>query len=207
MGVILNRILCLAALVLVQSAVGCRDGGGTVRHGSLRYNAEEVFATKPHALELAKAAGRGDVDRVAELVASGYRVDEAGAEQITPLWWAAWIGNFQGFKALLEKGANPNIIKESGLSTMHLIARREDIRFLKAALKHKGDPNLPDPPEGDPPIREAVLQGMHEHIRTLLESGADPNYTNAISGRGLPELAISSGVGGYELALFYSERS
>ena len=187
-------LLGLSAFLLLS---GCNPGGGTVRYGNLTYNATEIFGKGTSALELAKAAGRGDVKGVNRLIASGVNVNTVGQHDITPLWWALWTKNYEGFAALLEKGANPNAQQADGYPIMYLAAEMNDSRFLEAALNHGGNPNLPG--RGSwPPLVMAVQNGFKTNVDLLLAAKADANWHDSISGETLPMVALGSR-GDYEM--------
>jgi len=183
--------------LLAFGTPGCGRGGGTVQHGDLSYDASEVFAGTG-ALPLAKAAGRGDVKEIERQVASGVDVNTIGKHAITPLWWAAWAGNYEGFAALLDKGANPNVQRPE-YPIMYLVAGMDDPRFLEAALKHGGDPNLLEGVTGNGPLWPAVRDGLKTQIDLLLAAGADVNVQAPTNGQTLPMLALGARKD-YELA-------
>jgi len=172
--------------------LGCqRKGGGTVRHGDLSYNATEVFGAGTPELALAEAAGRGDANEINRLVSAGANVNMICQHEITPLWWAAWNENYEGFSALLDKGANPNAQRKEGLPVMHLIANRDDARLLEAALKHGADPNLRDNRTGETLLFPAIEHGRNAHVELLLAAKADVNAQWPISHLTLPMVAMS----------------
>jgi ankyrin repeat protein len=183
-------VIGLACTAIIVSA--CHRGGGTVRHGNLSYNATDVFDGNTSALELAEAAGRGDAQGVQHLVAGGANPNTVGKYGITPLWWAAWTQNFDGFRALLNSGANPNFVRTERFSIMELTVDLEDPRFLEAALKHGGNPNLPDSESGLTPLFTAVQNDRKPQIELLLTAKADVNVQMPISGMTLPMVAIGS---------------
>src|SRR2546428_3252830 len=121
-----NSMKSLAAsavvLLLLSCMPGCDGGGGNVRYGSTSYNDTDVFGDGTSALALAKAAGRGDVKEINRLIAEGVSVNAVGKQGITPLWWALWTKNYEGFSALLDKGANPNAQRLEGDPIMLLAA-------------------------------------------------------------------------------------
>lgn len=183
---------------------GCENSNNTIRHGNLSYNAAEVFRDNSLTLSLAKAAGRGDVKEVNRLVAAGAKINDVGGYHITPLWWALWAKDFEGFEALLDDGANPNAQRPEGFPIMCLAADMDDSRFLAAALKHGGDPNLRDSQSGETPIFRAVLNGYTAQIDLLLAAKADLNAQDPISHWTLPMVAIGSRAD-YQLAYRFLE--
>jgi ankyrin repeat protein len=192
------KFVLLASMVFLSLA-GCDRGGGTVGYGNLTYNATEVFGKSTPALELAKAAGRGDGKEINRLIASGTNVNTVGQHNITPLWWALWTKNYEGFVTLLAKGANPNAQRTEGYPIMYLAADMSDSRFLEAALKHGGDANLPDKRSGWPPLVMAVQNGYKQNVDLLLAAKGDANWQDSISGETLPMVALGARVD-YEMA-------
>jgi ankyrin repeat protein len=191
-------ILLVFLVTTLLLGAACSRGGGTVQHGELSYNLEEVFKDDQATALLAKAAGRGDLAEINRLVSKGISVNAFGRNEITPLWWAAWAENYTGFNALLEKGANPNAERSAGLPIMHLVAQLPDSRFLEAALKHGGNPNTIDRASKDTPLFRTVLLHFQDHTALLLTAGANVNAQNPISGWTLPMQAIGSN-GDYKL--------
>lgn len=196
----LARVVVLALLL-----VGCDRPGKSIRHGSLRYDVEDVFGAGTPACLLAHAAAHGDTKQIHSQISASANVNLIGRYEITPLWWAAWAGNFQGFSALLEEGANPNVQRTSGYPIMHLVADMRDSRLLEAALKRGGDPNLRDLQSGLTPLFPAVQNGRNRQVDLLLRSGSDPNAQMPISRQTLPMVAIGSRAD-YQLAYQLLER-
>jgi ankyrin repeat protein len=184
--------LTLIVLPFFLFVVGCSRGGDTVRHGNLTYDVTEVFGAGTPALALAEAAGRGDANEINRLVAAGANVNVAGEHDITPLWWAIWTRNLRGYEALLDKDANPNAKRAEQYSIMYLAADMEDSKFLAAALKHGGNPNLLDGQSARPPLYPAILNGYNENIDLLLAAKADLNWQDSISGETFPMVAIAA---------------
>lgn len=123
---------------------------------------------------LAKAAGNGDLKKIDELILQDVDVNARGNLGATPLFWA--MINFNGFKRLLEIGADANVVYDDGGSIMHWVVGLKDRRFLKTALKYNGDPNLVS---GDSfkntPIFDAIKAGS-DTIDILLNAGADIDF-------------------------------
>ena len=129
---------------------------------------------------LARAAGRGRVGRIDELVAAGVDVNARGRSDGTALWWALRRRNVAGFTRLLEHGADPNRPMAGPhyetTTVMHKAAQERDPAFLAATLKHGGDPNVRDGGMGYTPIFMAnslTSAGDTTALRMLLDSGAD----------------------------------
>lgn len=122
---------------------------------------------------LAKAAGDGNVRKVEQLVREGVSVNARGTQGATPLFWA--MRDYNGFKRLLELGADPNVVYGDGNSVMLAAVSLKDQRILKAALEHGGNPNLAaSDSTGRTPIFDAVGAGV-DAVDLLLKHGADIN--------------------------------
>jgi ankyrin repeat protein len=176
-----------------------------VRHGKISYNATEVFGAGTPALALAKAAGRGDLKEITRQIGAGANVNAVGQHNITPLWWAAWAENFEGFAALLKQGADPNADRPEGCPIMYLLAELKDPRFLEAALKQGGDPNRRDIRSGETPLFPAIVYGYHRHVELLVDSGADLNAQMPIS-RETPAMTAIGARGDYQMVHYLLQK-
>lgn len=190
--------LFFCGVLICSVLTGCNPGENLER-GFLSYNASDVFGADTQEHALAIAAARGEVAEVDKLVKAGVNVNAVGRHDITPLWWAQFAANFDGFAALLDHGANPNVQRADGYPIMLLIAEQKDPRFLEAALKHGGNPNFRDRSSGLMPLSKAVLRGYKPQIEMLLAADADANARDPISGESLPMIAIGARVD-YQLA-------
>lgn len=176
----------------------------TIRQGALTYNVVDVFGNAP-ALPLARAAARGDTTEVKRLVATGVDPNTVGQHDITPLWWAAWAENLDGFKALLEAGANPNFRRPDGFSLMSLVTRMKDPRFLELVLKHGGDPNFREAKSSKTPLFETVMFSDGGRQRELLlQAGADLNAQDVVGWT--PMIEAIAARGDYRLVWDFLQR-
>lgn len=138
---------------------------------------DEMFPD-PQVRALAKAAGKGDVKKIRELVTNGVDVNAQGRSKGTPLYWAIHKGNLEGFEELLKQGASPNVKFEDSGTVMHWAARNKDSRFLQLALAYGGDPNLKGGMFDAPPIWDTVELGgkmIPRNYYLLIEAGTDLN--------------------------------
>lgn len=133
----------------------------------------ETMFPDPQVRALAKAAGKGRLRKIEELVQKGVDVNSRGKGNTTPLFWALRKGNVRGFKKLLELGADPNVIFDSGGSVMYWAVQHEDEVFLRAALQYGGDPNLRTGPMGGTLLHAATGYDTKRKVDLLLDAGAD----------------------------------
>jgi hypothetical protein len=133
----------------------------------------ETMFPDPKVRELAKAAGKGKIKKIDQLVREGVSVNAQGTSGATPLFWA--VRDHDGFKRLLELGADPNIVYDDGNSVMHTAARLRNKKIIKLALDHGGNPNLVSTNSfRQTPLFDALLNGT-EMIDLLLKHGANIN--------------------------------
>lgn len=133
---------------------------------------------------LSRAAGRGRVGRIDELVAAGTDVNALGRSDGTALWWALRRRNLEGFTRLLEHGADPNRPMAGPhyetTTVMHRAAEERNPAFLATALKHGGDPNVRTG-GGETPLfmaNRTTPPGETVSLRLLLDNGADVDAKN-----------------------------
>ncbi len=174
----------IAALLglLGSACVGC----GPTGHWRPR-----DFYSDPDVIALVQAAEKGDRDAIDRLVSRGVNVNAEGKDGMTPLLWAMWAKNKQGFLCLLEHGADPNRQihfagptrnPDEGFSVTNYAARAEnDSEWLELVLKHGANPNLimPDVAKTTP-IFDAIDSRKIEHVKMLIKAGADLNYQTAL---------------------------
>ena len=160
----------------------------------------------PKVRALADAAGDGDVEEIEALVGQGVDVNSRGTSNATPLFWA--MRDYHGFVKLLELGADPNVLYDDGGSVMHWAVQHEDLRFLKAALAHGGNPDLRSSGMWSRTPIFMVITGVASErqfqvVDVLLEAGADINGRDAF--RSTPVLTATK-VSRFRLVLFLLEQ-
>jgi uncharacterized protein len=167
---------------------------------------ETAFPEKS-ARELAEAASKGDVARIESLIADGVDVNSSGTKNVTPLFWG--LTNYEGFEALLRNGADPNIVFDKS-TVVYWAAELADTRFLRAALRYGGDPNLATGSLGESPLMAAVLSanpGRIESMKVLLAAGAniDARTQGVVFGApagGDTAAMLAAAIGRYDIVYF-----
>jgi len=129
--------------------------------------------------ELLKAAEKGDVDRVRELLRRGANPNTRGKDGITPLHLAAHHGYVGIARLLLEHGADVNARDKDGYTPLHWtafygkydVARHDVARLL---LNRGADVDARDRYDSTP-LHLAAFVGSLDVVKLLLECGADVN--------------------------------
>ncbi|XP_062452471.1 ankyrin repeat and LEM domain-containing protein 1 [Rhea pennata] len=97
-------------------------------------------------------------------------------------------------EALLERGADPNLVLPEGVTAVHLAASKEregGVRCLGLILHHGGDPNA-RAAEGLTPLHVAASWGCSRGLELLLKEGGDPELRDQEGKRAI-DLALEQG--------------
>ncbi|MEL8055308.1 MAG: hypothetical protein AAGK66_04080 [Pseudomonadota bacterium] len=151
--------------------------------------ASEAFETLSTA-QLVSYACQGDVEAMQVALKAGANVDETGSDGVTPLFWVFGCENYEGFKALLEAGADPNI-PFTGLHRRHPDYRlinatslNVDVRYLKLLLEMGVDPNGSQGLTIRSPLTNAVTlymtKDISDHLDLLLKYATNIHDQSAI---------------------------
>lgn len=119
----------------------------------------------------AKAIDRKDFKGLRSMAASGLDVNRTDSDGPSLLVYALARRNRPAMAALLELGANPNLMLGNKTSAMMLAAGAEDPAFLDLLLDHGGDPGLLND-RRQPILFTAVTQQRWKQVEALLKKGA-----------------------------------
>ncbi len=92
----------------------------------------------------------------------------------TNLHDAAFNGDVERVRKLLEKGENPNTKDKYGWTPLHIAASKGHVNVARLLLKHGANPNVQNE-YGWTPLHIAAFWGHVDVTRLLLEHGANPN--------------------------------
>jgi ankyrin repeat protein len=132
----------------------------------------------PAAAKVAAAAADDNASEVTALLKAGADPNAIGDKQVSLLQWALLNRSTASMEALLGAGADPAHGDDSGDTVVHYAAKANDARYLDLLLAHHVDPNVPNTITGKTPLMEALLGERHDHVRKLLEAGANPNQAD-----------------------------
>ena len=143
----------------------------------------EALLSRAPTLDVFEAATAGDATRVAALV-DGDRTlaDAVAVDGYTPLGLAAFFKRRDVVKALLDRGAKPNVpSRDQGFTPLHSAvatdAAGSEREIVSLLLEAGADPNLTSR-EGGTPLHTAAFTGDLEIAELLLANGADPDATD-----------------------------
>lgn len=125
---------------------------------------------------LRRAAAAAEAGDVAQLRAIDVDLDTMAPGNVNLLMYEITAENEVAIRALLDAGANPNVLTPSGASPLMLSAIKPDSRFLALLLDKGGDPNLLDQAK-EPILTQLVFHQQWDNILLLLDRGADINKT------------------------------
>lgn len=149
---------------------------------------------------LLRAAILGDTKEMDAAVKDGADPNASAKLGMSVLKMTYACGNKEGFKHLLELGADPHHADNNGMRVIHHVAgdRIGDADWIRMILKHGGDPNITFP-EGDwtysgpdTPITSACSARNVEAVKVLIAAGAS---VDAIGTRGRSVVVWSSHIG------------
>ena len=98
----------------------------------------------------------------------------------TALHLAAFFGQAEAAKVLLERGAEVNLVARNAnihVTPLHSAAAGSHAEIVKLLLEHGGDPNAAQD-GGFTPLHSAAQNDDRESAEALLEAGADPSLVN-----------------------------
>jgi hypothetical protein len=161
-----------------------------------RLSAASCFSANPQAQALAAAAEKGDIKEIDRLVDAGADVNAVGMYGLTIAEWLLFHPNEDGFRRLLERGADANMLtvwsgedvayrdfQQQQSSLVHWAAYRTKAlgpEYLRLVLDvGKGDPNLEPPDRQSRPILKALEVGNEAAFFLLLNKGAELEFFNA----------------------------
>ena len=131
-------------------------------------------------VKFAKAAAKGDTNRMIKLIAEGADVNATGRSGMKPLFWALINRDYTGFKFLLEHGANPNanveVKQPPPENALSLAVALDEPEYLTALLVNGAKPNSTLGNVSTTPIYDAVLYGQTNNIAILLKYGAELDW-------------------------------
>ena len=123
---------------------------------------------------VALLVSNGERDAALHEVAAGADVNVVRSDGSSALLYAAYQGDVELVKALLEKGANPDLRNEYGAFALSEAVQAGSQEIVELLLDHKANPNLSNL-EGETALMVAARSGNLAAAEALLKAGADVN--------------------------------
>lgn len=165
----LSGLAICAALLLAACGKSTEDPSGTTGPAPASQVDDRPSAESP----LAKAARRGDLETVRELLDAGNEVNVTDALGRTPLHMAAFYGRPRTSELLLERGAEVNAGDRVGMTPLHAAVLDGRTSVAEILLARGADINAASH-TGLTPLHLAAATGQPAIARLLLGRGADP---------------------------------
>ena len=145
-------------------------------------------------LDVFEAAGYGRIDRLRELLEDdSERAKALAPDGFTALHFAAFFGQPEAARLLLERGADPSFTarNEMRVQPLHSAAAADQTEIARMLLDAGADPN--ETQEGGfVPLHAAAQNGNAELVELLLAHGADPSLATG-DGRTSAQIAREAG--------------
>jgi len=143
---------------------------------------------------LAYAAGFGRMEVLEFLVARGADVNARDPRGLSALLLTVYTGQLQALRFLLDKGADVKSPGPSGMRPLHFAAR-ERAEIAGLLVERKAEIGARDD-YGNSALILAAREGADDVVRLLVESGADVNAANPLTGDGPLDVALQEGHAG-----------
>lgn len=204
------------ALLFLAGTLSCQAEGKPWSRSDLKN-----YFPDSKVINLVLAANKGDVNKIDQLIKQGTNVNYKGKNNVTPLFAQMSSMNMDGFKKLLENGADPNLPTYDGPSVIWYAAYGGELsdamlERLKLCLQHRGNPNwiyhhkYPNPIERDSQdgrslLAAAILFNSRaiEALTLLLDAGADINIRD---NKGETPLFYAVALSNYDIAYFLLQK-
>ncbi len=99
----------------------------------------------------------------------------------TPLHWAAYTGDTEIIKFILNKGADINVVSRIGLTTVYLATSEGHKEATELLLKEGADPNIPTKRTDWTAMMRAANNSFNEILKMLIQYGGKVNVESAAS--------------------------
>jgi ankyrin repeat protein len=132
--------------------------------------------------ELALLVSNGKKAEALQQIAAGADVNAVRTDGSSALLYAAYQGDADLVKALLDKGANPNLRNEYGAFPLSESVQQGSQAIIDMLLAHKADPNLGNV-ESETALMVAARSGNLAAAQALLKAGAKVNAKETWGGQ------------------------
>ncbi len=131
---------------------------------------------------VALLVSNGQKAEALQQIAAGADVNAVRTDGSSALLYAAYQGDVELVKALLDKGANPNLRNEYGAFPLSEAVQQGSQVIIDLLLSHKADANLGNV-EGETALMVAARAGNLPAAQALLKAGAKVNAKESWGGQ------------------------
>jgi serine/threonine-protein phosphatase 6 regulatory ankyrin repeat subunit A len=117
-------------------------------------------------------------------------LDRGDSNGDCPLHWAAFKGQHECVRKLLESGASANSKNADGGTALHSAANCGDTKSGEVLLEHGADVNV-SMVDGNTPLHNAAYEGHCTFVQLMLSASGAPNATNTELRTALHEAACN----------------
>jgi ankyrin repeat protein len=182
----MKRTLAVSALLLVAATPDESPVADAAQRGEveeirtlLRQGADPSAAQPDGMTALHWSALNDQLDIVETLIFAGATLQPATrVGGYTPLHLASRAGNAGVVTALLDAGANPDILTGTGAASLHFAAEADVVGVVHALVEHGADVNVRDGYSSRTPAMFAAARNAAAALQALLDAGADPDLVS-----------------------------
>jgi hypothetical protein len=166
------KISILVVVLLSSCETTSSDTGRTFSHAGYTYNSKSSF---PREMDqnLVHSLLNGRIEEAQDWIERGADVNAVGKSEASPLVMTILDKDYDGFRFLLENGANPNTQHEILWVPIYMVSNLPDPRFLRTILEYGADPNVPIKKDDRYLIYYFSTSAEMDRIELLMEYGAD----------------------------------
>jgi len=176
---VLLKVIAITMLVLTLNPLG-EAWGQTPPSSTQRSTYSGLHA----------AALTGDVEKIAELVGQGAKLEQRDSAGRTPLHVAVYQSNERAVSALVKAGANINAYENDDYDAITIAAVANDLEMMNLAISLGGNPkNITSPYVGTALIAAAHL-GHVEIVKSLIKAGSPLDHVNNLGWTALMESVV-----------------
>ena len=177
----MKRTLAISTLLLVAATPDDSPVADAAQRGEveeirnlLRQGADPSEAQPDGMTALHWSALNNQLDIVETLIFAGATLQPATrVGGYTPLHLASRSGNAEVVAALLEAGANPDILTGTGAASLHFASEANAVGVVNALVGHGADVNVQDGYSSRTPAMFAAARNSAAALQALIDAGAD----------------------------------
>ena len=182
----MKRTLAVSALLLVAATPDDSPVADAAQRGEteeirtlLRQGADPSAAQPDGMTALHWSALNNQLEIVETLIFAGATLQPATrVGGYTPLHLASRAGNADVVAALLDAGADPDLLTGTGAASLHFAAESNGVKVVNALVGHGADVNVRDGYSSRTPAMFAASRNSAAALQALLDAGADPDLVS-----------------------------